>query len=223
MFAAIIVAVSAVDNGQYRPYQQSFTAKSGNYQAQKFIPVTPFVPKYTGYKAPVYTAPVYKAPVFKAAVPHYNPSPVAPVYKSAVPHYAPSVVPVQHGSDGHWAVLRSEGEINPDGSFHYDYETQNGIKAAEQATVQAVAPETIIQKRTGFYEYPGTDGVLYRVDYVADENGFQPSVSVFILGTFFCVFFCFSLITNFDFVFRVNICQHHHQSQKLSLVHWNTT
>lgn len=185
MFAAIIAAASAANDGQYRPHQQSFSAKSGHYQAQKLIPVTPFVPRYTGYKAPVYTAPVYKAPVIKAAVPHYTPLKVAPVYQSAVPHYAPSVVPVQHSSDGHSAVLRSEGEVNPDGSFHYDYETQNGIKAAEQASVQVVGPETVIQKRTGFFEYPGTDGVLYRVDFVADENGFQPSVSVFILGIFF--------------------------------------
>lgn len=182
MFAAIIAAVSALDNGQYRPYQQSYT-KPGFYQTQKAIPVAPFVPKYSAYKAPVYTAPVYKAPVYKSFVPQYSPVTVAPVYKSAA-YYAPSAVPVQHGSEGHWAVLRSEGEVNPDGSFHYDYETQNGIKAAEQQTVQVVAPETVSQKRTGFYEYPGTDGVLYRVDYVADENGFQPSVSVFISGIF---------------------------------------
>lgn len=182
MFAAIVAAVSAVDNGQYRPYQ---TAKA----------VTPFAFKTPGYTVPVYKAPVasfYKsgvpqkysapvvAPVYKSGVSQYHPTPVvAPVYKSAISQYYPApVAPVQHGSDGHWAVLRSEGEVNPDGSFHYDYETQNGIKAAEQATVQLVAPETVVQKRTGFYEYPGTDGHLYRIDYVADENGFHPTVSV---------------------------------------------
>lgn len=180
MFAAVIAAVSAADNGQYHSYQQGFGAQTGQYQAPKGIPVTPFAPKYTGYKAPVHTAPVYQAPAFKAADPHYNPVSVSPVLNSAVPHYAPSVVPVQQGPEGHSAILRSESEVHPDGSFHYDYETENGIKAAEQASVQQVAPETFIQRRTGFFEYPGTDGVLYRVDFVADENGFQPSVSIFI-------------------------------------------
>lgn len=180
MFVAIIAAVSAVDDGQYRSYQQGVGVQSGQYQAPKVIPVTPFVPKYTGHKAPVYTAPVYKAPVLKAAVPHYNPVLVDPAFKSAAPHYAASVAPVQQGPEGHWAILRSESEINPDGSFHYDFETENGIKAAEQASVQEISPEASIQKRTGFFEYPGTDGVLYRVDFVADENGFQPSVSIFI-------------------------------------------
>lgn len=182
MYAAIVGAVLASDNGQYSSYQKGSTAKTGYHQAPKAIPVTPFVPRYTAHahKVPVYTASINKAPVFKAAVPHHNRVPVAPVYKSTVPHNAPSFVPSEQGSEGHWAVLRSEGEINPDGSFHYDYETENGIKAAEQASVQLIAPETVIQKRTGFYEYPGTDGVLYRIDYIADENGFQPSVSVFI-------------------------------------------
>lgn len=187
MFAAIIAAVSAVDNGQYRPYQ-----------APKVV--TPFASKTPGYTIPVYKAPV--ASFYKSGVPQYYPTPVvAPVYKSAIPQYhAAPVAPVQHGSDGHWAVLRSEGEVNPDGSFHYDYETQNGIKAAEQATVQVVAPETVVQTRTGFYEYPGTDGHLYRVDYVADQNGFHPTVSVFI-WTFFFFFFCFKC--NYLFRFRI--------------------
>lgn len=38
--------------------------------------------------------------------------------------------------------------------------------------VEGEEPSTVI---TGFYSYIGPDGVEYKVEYTADENGFHPT------------------------------------------------
>lgn len=80
------------------------------------------------------------------------------------------------GSGSNVKVLKQESEIGNDG-YHYVYETENRILAEEEGRVvnRGQANEAI--KATGFFEYVGPDGNTYRVDYVADENGFQPVVS----------------------------------------------
>lgn len=70
-------------------------------------------------------------------------------------------------------MLKLENEVNPD-SYHYAYETENAIKGEENGRLinQNSKQEGI--QATGFYEYVGPDNVKYRIEYIADENGFQP-------------------------------------------------
>lgn len=56
----------------------------------------------------------------------------------------------------------------------FRYETSNGISASENAQVQNAGSENEAISARGQYQYTGPDGVVYSVQYVADENGFQP-------------------------------------------------
>lgn len=55
------------------------------------------------------------------------------------------------------------------------YETENGIVAEESGQIEHVANGEDFLRTVGFYLYIGDDGKEYRVDYKADENGFQVS------------------------------------------------
>lgn len=59
------------------------------------------------------------------------------------------------------------------------YETENGILAEQSGQIEKTdtGDDALITK--GFYQYTGDDGKLYRVDYIADINGFVASVCIF--------------------------------------------
>lgn len=63
-------------------------------------------------------------------------------------------------------VTRLEHVVNPDGTYNYAYETSNGISANEEGEGGVSA--------TGSFSYVSPEGETVQVNYVADENGFQP-------------------------------------------------
>ncbi|XP_075970552.1 endocuticle structural glycoprotein ABD-4-like [Anticarsia gemmatalis] len=74
-------------------------------------------------------------------------------------------------------ILSQEFDQQPDGSYRYSYETQNGIKAEETGSLKkATKPESadVIIAQGGF-SYTAPDGTVINLNYVADDdNGFQP-------------------------------------------------
>ncbi|XP_030558245.1 larval cuticle protein LCP-30 [Drosophila novamexicana] len=76
------------------------------------------------------------------------------------------------GKNG-FLILRQEGELQADG-YNYLYETENGILGEESGRIEKQTEGDALRSK-GYYEYTGDDGLLYRVDYVADENGFVPA------------------------------------------------
>ncbi|XP_055856071.1 larval cuticle protein LCP-30-like [Episyrphus balteatus] len=74
---------------------------------------------------------------------------------------------------GGWKIIRDENSVESDG-YQYLWETENGILAEEQGKIQPLNSGDEALRSTGYYEYTGDDGLLYRVDYVADDNGFVP-------------------------------------------------
>ncbi|XP_055387556.1 larval cuticle protein LCP-30-like [Condylostylus longicornis] len=81
------------------------------------------------------------------------------------------VVPVASDQGG-WKIIQDVREENEDG-YHYLFETENKILAEERGQIEKLTEDDGLRS-TGFYEYVGDDGQVYRVDYVADDNGFIP-------------------------------------------------
>ncbi|KAL5293252.1 hypothetical protein ACFFRR_011799 [Megaselia abdita] len=70
-------------------------------------------------------------------------------------------------------VLRSDSEVGPE-SFSYASETSDGTKAEAQGQLKNVGTEQEAISVRGSFSFVADDGQTYTVNYVADENGFQP-------------------------------------------------
>ncbi|XP_018580264.1 larval cuticle protein LCP-22-like [Anoplophora glabripennis] len=71
------------------------------------------------------------------------------------------------------AILRSENDIYPDGSYKYAYDTENGISAQENGQPSNSGPDAGTAAQ-GSFQYTSPEGILVQIQYIADENGFQP-------------------------------------------------
>ncbi|KAM7351184.1 pupal cuticle protein [Cochliomyia hominivorax] len=63
-------------------------------------------------------------------------------------------------------ILRNDMQMKGDGTYHYDFETSNGIKRTEQGAVDGT-----IQ---GSSSYISPEGIEIKTTYVADETGYHP-------------------------------------------------
>jgi Insect cuticle protein len=55
------------------------------------------------------------------------------------------------------------------------FETSDGTSRQEQAELKNVGTENEAISVKGSYSFVGDDGQTYTVDFIADENGYQPS------------------------------------------------
>ncbi|XP_075161485.1 larval cuticle protein 65Ag1-like [Haematobia irritans] len=71
-------------------------------------------------------------------------------------------------------ILKSNSDVGPE-SFKYDYATSDGTESQAEGHVINVGTEEEGIAIKGSYSFVGDDGQTYTVNYVADENGFQPT------------------------------------------------
>nr|XP_016927944.2 endocuticle structural glycoprotein SgAbd-2 [Drosophila suzukii] len=75
--------------------------------------------------------------------------------------------------DANAVILKQNFDLNPDGSYQYNYETSNGIRADEAGYLKNPGSQIEAQVMQGSYSYTGPDGVVYTITYIADENGYR--------------------------------------------------
>nr|WJW74114.1 endocuticle structural glycoprotein Abd-4 [Propylea japonica] len=71
------------------------------------------------------------------------------------------------------AILKQQQDVGPDGSYQWSYETENGIQAEERGALKSGSPDPILEA-TGGFAYTADDGTPIQLQYIANENGFQP-------------------------------------------------
>ncbi|XP_017048739.1 larval cuticle protein 65Ag1-like [Drosophila ficusphila] len=70
-------------------------------------------------------------------------------------------------------ILKQASEVGPE-SFSYGYETSDGAKADAAGELKNVGSENESLAVRGSFSFVADDGQTYTVNYIADENGFQP-------------------------------------------------
>jgi len=80
------------------------------------------------------------------------------------------------GNPAEAQILRYESENPGDGTYSYLYETSDGTSAAQKGYLKPPpqGEEDPIQVAEGYFQFYSPEGEQYKVDYLADENGFQP-------------------------------------------------
>ncbi|XP_068206543.1 cuticle protein AMP1A-like [Palaemon carinicauda] len=72
------------------------------------------------------------------------------------------------------SILKDDRVPTEEGEYNFEFETENGIRVS-----QAGSPDgngAIV--KAGVYSYTAPDGTLVEVEFVADENGFQPQSDI---------------------------------------------
>ncbi|KAJ8947779.1 hypothetical protein NQ318_017051 [Aromia moschata] len=71
-------------------------------------------------------------------------------------------------------ILKYESEnIGVDG-YHFNVETSDGLVRSEEGTLKTIGTETPVVMK-GSIKWVAPDGTPYQLDFIADENGFQPT------------------------------------------------
>jgi len=76
------------------------------------------------------------------------------------------------GSSSAGPARIQNSKMESDGSYAFNYETNDGVRRQESGQPSSSKTGSIVQ--SGSWSYTGLDGKLYEVSFVADELGYRP-------------------------------------------------
>ncbi|OWR50193.1 cuticular protein RR-1 motif 49 precursor [Danaus plexippus plexippus] len=74
-------------------------------------------------------------------------------------------------------ILRQESDVNPQG-YNFEFETSDGISRQEHGVLKQISEDHQGIEVNGSYKYTAPDGLVYTVNFIANEHGFQPQEHV---------------------------------------------
>lgn len=73
----------------------------------------------------------------------------------------------------YFAIVRQSNDLSPEGSYTFNYETENGISAGETGHLQGLGPKgEYVMTVEGSYQYTSPDGTPIVTKYRAGPEGF---------------------------------------------------
>ncbi|XP_059050403.1 larval cuticle protein LCP-17-like [Achroia grisella] len=84
---------------------------------------------------------------------------------------------LNQGGEKDAKILRQELDVGLEGNYQYAYETENGISAQEQGSLKNAQSENAAQSVQGEAQWTAPGGEVIQLQYIADENGYQPQGS----------------------------------------------
>ncbi|KAJ8732079.1 hypothetical protein PYW08_014809 [Mythimna loreyi] len=73
-------------------------------------------------------------------------------------------------------LLRSDSDNDGLGTYNFLFEQSDGQRHQANGELKNAGAEDAFVAVKGSYSWIGPDGVNYTVNYIADENGFQPTI-----------------------------------------------
>ncbi|KXJ75907.1 hypothetical protein RP20_CCG010767 [Aedes albopictus] len=83
--------------------------------------------------------------------------------------------PPQDERDAHITKYENDN-LGLDG-YRFQFDTSNRLQRQEEAQLKNFGDDVSALVVRGSYSYTGDDGQVYTVNYIADENGFQPEAA----------------------------------------------
>ncbi|XP_055920321.1 larval cuticle protein LCP-22 [Eupeodes corollae] len=80
-------------------------------------------------------------------------------------------------NDGLARTIYHSKNARPDGSYEYNYQTENGISGEERNVPKSLRSGETSGNAEGSYGYTSPEGLKVVVNYQADEDGFRPVLS----------------------------------------------